>query len=164
MSWIAGGAVDLPADRYSWPGSRDEEWRCSAPRPEPRRLSCVAQYSWRRAVCLLQPRWVCFICSVPLKQQDSFIALFFILFLPKFCRTTYRCECWIVGDLVRHDSGCLFNKQEKMRKIVMNQFRAGTPRMLSRGQTGELLDRFGQQVALANVSSLHARWGLRQQQ
>jgi hypothetical protein len=44
-----------------------------------------------------------------------------------------------------------------MRKIVMNQFRAGTPRMLSRGQTGELLDRFGQQVALANVSSLHAR-------
>lgn len=76
MSWIAGGAVDLPADRYSWPGSRAEEWRCSAPRPEPRSLSCVAQYSWRRAVCLLQPRWVCFICSVPLRQQDCFIALF----------------------------------------------------------------------------------------
>lgn len=54
-------------------------WRMesSAPRPEPRRLSCVAQYSWRRAVCLLQPRWVCFIWSVPLKQHNCFIALFY---------------------------------------------------------------------------------------
>ena len=36
--------------------------------------------------------------------------------------------------------------------------------MLSRGQTGELLDGFGQQVALANVSSLHSRGGIRKQE